>query len=107
VFGAHLTNFGAANGFTQRHLDYYRARVEGGAGLLVTEALTVHALDWPYEHVPFGHTDAIVPSLRAVAETVRGAGQSIGRPLVGARSGAVVLAQLSHTGGQCSGRLSS
>ncbi len=94
VFGAHLTNFGAGNRFTPRHLDYYRARVEGGAGLLVTEALTVHALDWPYEHVPFGHTDAIVPSLQAVAEAVRGAGQ-----------GTVVLAQLNHTGGQCSGRL--
>ncbi len=94
VFGAHLTNFGVGNGFTQRHLDYYRARADGGAALLVTEALTVHALDWPYEHVPFGHTDAIVESLRSVAETVHSAG-----------AGTVLLAQLNHTGGQCAGRL--
>jgi 2,4-dienoyl-CoA reductase-like NADH-dependent reductase (Old Yellow Enzyme family) len=94
VFGAHLTNFGVGNVFTERHLAYYGARAAGGAGLLVTEALTVHPLDWPYEHIPFGHTDAIVPSLRAVAETVRAAG-----------TGTVVVAQLNHTGGQTSGRL--
>jgi 2,4-dienoyl-CoA reductase-like NADH-dependent reductase (Old Yellow Enzyme family) len=94
VFGAHLTNYGRGNRFGERHRAYYRARAEGGAGLIVTEALTVHPLDWPYEHVPFGHGDEIVPSLQALAEAVRAAAPA-----------AVLLAQLNHTGGQCSGRL--
>lgn len=94
VFGAHLTNFGQGNVFTGRHRAYYAARAAGGTGLLVTEALTVHPLDWPYEHVPFGHTDAIVPSLEALAETVRAANPDTR-----------LLAQLNHTGGQTSGKL--
>lgn len=94
VFGAHVTNFGKGNTFGPRHLAYYEARAAGGCGLLVTEALTVHPLDWPYEHVPFGHTDAIVPALAAVAERVRRAGP-----------GCVVLAQLNHWGGQSNGKL--
>jgi 2,4-dienoyl-CoA reductase-like NADH-dependent reductase (Old Yellow Enzyme family) len=93
-FGAHLTNFGRGNRFTARHVAYYAERAAGGVGLLVTEALTVHPLDWPYEHAPFGHGDAIVPSLRRVVEAVRAANPA-----------SVVLAQLNHTGGQCSGRL--
>ncbi len=94
VFGAHVTNFGVGNTFTERHLAYYRARAAGGCGLLVTEPLTVHALDWPYEHVPFGHTEAIVPALARLAETVRSAGP-----------GCLLLAQLNHWGGQSDGKL--
>ncbi len=94
VFGAHLTNFGRGNRYTERHLAYYRERAAGGAGLVVAEALTVHELDWPYEHVPFGHTDAILPSLEALGAAIRGANPETR-----------VLVQLNHTGGQCSGRL--
>ncbi len=94
VFGAHLTNFGQGNVFSGRHRAYYRARAEGGAGMIVTEALTVHPLDWPYEHVPFGHTDAIMPSLIELREAVRGGG-----------TGSLLLAQLNHTGGQSNGKL--
>jgi 2,4-dienoyl-CoA reductase-like NADH-dependent reductase (Old Yellow Enzyme family) len=95
VFGAHVTNFGVGNVFTPRHRAYYRERAVGGAGLIVTEGLTVHALDWPYEHIPFGHCDEIVPSLHALAEEVRLASGGATR----------LVAQLSHTGGQTHGRL--
>ncbi|HKI98322.1 MAG TPA: FAD-dependent oxidoreductase [bacterium] len=94
VFGAHLTNFGVDNTFGARHRAYYAARAAGGCGLLVTEALTVHPLDWPYEHVPFGHRDAIVPALAELAGTVRQTGPDC-----------VLLAQLNHWGGQSSGKL--
>jgi 2,4-dienoyl-CoA reductase-like NADH-dependent reductase (Old Yellow Enzyme family) len=96
VFGAHLTNFGKGQSFSERHRAYYRARAAGGAGMIVTEALTVHPLDYPYEHVPFGHREEIVPSLAGLAKTLREA-RPEGPPLV--------LAQLNHTGGQCDGRL--
>jgi 2,4-dienoyl-CoA reductase-like NADH-dependent reductase (Old Yellow Enzyme family) len=106
VFGAHLTNFGVGNRFGARHRAYYAARAAGGCALLVTEALTVHPLDWPYEHVPFGHTDAIVDSLAALAEAVREAGRTAARA-AGQESGhgPVLLAQLNHWGGQSSGKL--
>ena len=102
VFGAHPTNFGKGNRFTRQHLAYYRARSQGGAGMIVTEALTVHPLDWPYEHIPFGHGDAIVSSLEEVAETVRGAKSSTES---GPGSGTVLIAQLNHWGGQGNGKL--
>jgi 2,4-dienoyl-CoA reductase-like NADH-dependent reductase (Old Yellow Enzyme family) len=96
VFGSHVTNFGRGNLFTPRHAAYYGARAAGGAGLIITEALTVHPLDWPYEHVPFGHREEIVPSLRALAAALRAA----------APGGAVrIVAQLNHSGGQTHGRL--
>jgi len=95
IFGAHVTNFGLGNVFTSRHRAYYRERAAGGAGLIVTEAITVHPLDWPYEHIPFGHRDEIVPSLRELAEDVRRASAGATR----------VVAQLNHTGGQTHGRL--
>ena len=96
VFGAHLTNFGVGQVMGERHLAYYRARAAGGAGMIVTEALTVHPQDYPYEHVPFGHREAIVPSLARLAEALREAGGAT-PPLL--------LAQLNHTGGQCPGRM--
>ncbi len=96
VFGAHLTNFGKDHGYSARHRAYYRARAAGGAGLIVAEALTVHPLDYPYEHVPFGHTEAIVPSLQRLAEELREASP---------HAALAVIAQLNHTGGQTSGRM--
>ncbi|MCH8843965.1 MAG: FAD-dependent oxidoreductase [SAR324 cluster bacterium] len=94
VFGAHLTNFGGGNLFGSRHLAYYGERAAGGAGMIVTEALTVHPLDYPYEHVPFGHQEQIVPSLQRLGTALRDSNPHI-----------VLLCQLSHTGGQTSGRL--
>ncbi|HUJ74631.1 MAG TPA: mycofactocin system FadH/OYE family oxidoreductase, partial [bacterium] len=94
VFGAHLTNFGQNNVFSPRHAAYYRERAAGGAGLIVTEALTVHPLDWAYERVPFGFRDEIIPSLQGLADAVRQAGPRC-----------LLLAQLNHTGGQSAGRL--
>ncbi|MFI5400936.1 MAG: FAD-dependent oxidoreductase [SAR324 cluster bacterium] len=85
---------GRCNCFSERHYAYYRERAAGGAGLIVTEALTVHPLDWPYEHVPFGHADAILPSLTELRDAVRAANPAT-----------LLVAQLNHTGGQCSGRL--
>ena len=62
--------------------------------MIVTEALTVHPLDVPYEHVPFGHRDEIIPPLAQLADLLR---EGETPPLV--------LAQLNHTGGQTAGRI--
>ena len=92
VFGAHPTNFGKGNVFGERHRAYYQARARGGVGMIVTEALTVHPLDLPYEHAPRGDRSEIVASLETLVECMRG-------------SGALLLAQLNHSGGQNSGKL--
>ena len=54
MFGPHETNLGQPGGraFSPRHVAYYETRAAGGAGLIVTEAASVHASDWPYERAP-------------------------------------------------------
>jgi len=85
VFGPHETNLGDGRAFSARHVAYYRARAEGGAGMVVTEEASVHPTDWPYERCP----DAAVagPGWAAIAAACR-------------PTGALVLAALGHSGGQ-------
>ncbi|MGF1470097.1 MAG: FAD-dependent oxidoreductase [Sandaracinaceae bacterium] len=88
VFGAHRTNFGThRRRFGARHAAYYGARAAGGAGLVVLEPVTVHASDWPYEYAPVGHDGSAIEGYEQVAAAVR-------------PHGALVLAQLTHTGQQ-------
>lgn len=85
VFSAHLTNFAVDGHATAQHAAYYGARAAGGAGLIITEELSVHQDDRPYEklvHHPGG--------LAAIADAVHA-------------HGVPVLAQLNHSGGQSSG----
>ncbi|MBL8258365.1 MAG: FAD-dependent oxidoreductase [Candidatus Competibacteraceae bacterium] len=87
VFAAHQTNFAVHNRLTERHAAYYAARAAGGSGLIVLEASAVHPSDWPYEYAVFGHDPAVVEGYRLAAEAIH-------------RHGALVLAQLSHSGMQ-------
>lgn len=89
VLGAQLSNYGRGNRYTPRHCAYYAERAAGGVGLIITEALTVHPLDWPYEHAPFGHTDAILDSLHTLRTRIHKANPHTR-----------LLAQLNHTGAQ-------
>lgn len=52
LFGPHPTNLGAGRSLSDRHLAYYRRRAEGGCGAVITEEMTVHPSDWPYERAP-------------------------------------------------------
>ncbi len=92
VFAAHLTNFGFDNVFTERHAAYYAERARGGAGLIVTEEMSVHPSDWPLPRTIFGFKESVVPGLRQVREAVRAANPQT-----------LMLAQLNHTGGQGTG----
>lgn len=85
VFSAHLTNFAVDGRATAQHAAYYGARAAGGAGLVITEELSVHPDDRPYEklvHRPEG--------LSAIADAVH-------------VHEVPLLAQLNHSGGQSSG----
>ena len=94
VFGAHVTNLGKGNRFGDAHGAYYLARAEGGAGLMVLEGATVHPLDQPYEHIPFAHSAAMLPPLRALLRRLKQAAPAMG-----------CLASLTHAGGQSSGKI--
>jgi 2,4-dienoyl-CoA reductase (NADPH2) len=88
MFGPHETNLaqasvGGGRGFSPRHVAYYERRAAGGAGLIVTEAASVHPSDWPYERAPLAA--AAADGWRQIAVACQ-------------PHGALVLAGLGHTG---------
>lgn len=85
VFGPHETNLAYRRAISRRHLAYYTRRARGGVALLVTENASVHDVDWPYERAPLA-SDCTV-GWQAVGEACHA-------------EGTVVLAGLSHAGGQ-------
>ena len=85
VFGPHVTNLGRGRELSERHVAYYRARAEGGAGVIVIETASVHRSDWPYERAPLASECGA--GWRAIGDA--------GRP-----AGSLVLAGLGHRGGQ-------
>ena len=87
VFPAHLTNYAAGGGFTERHAAYYAARAAGGPGLVVTEECATDPPDRPYEKLVHGYDPAVLPGMRRIADAVHA-------------HGVPVFAQVNHNGGQ-------
>ncbi|SDF86267.1 oxidoreductase [Klenkia brasiliensis] len=87
VFCAHLTNQARDRLPSPAHTAYYAARAAGGAALVITEEQAVDPADQPYEGVVDGTDPAVVDRYREIAAAVHG-------------SGALVVAQLNHNGGQ-------
>jgi mycofactocin system FadH/OYE family oxidoreductase 1 len=85
LFGPHETNLGSGRALSPRHVAYYARRAAGGAGVVVVEAASVHPSDHPYERAPLAADCA--PGWAAVGDACR-------------PHGTVVLAGLTHTGGQ-------
>lgn len=66
------TNFAGTDGrVTQRMLAYYAARAAGGPGLLVAEAASVHPSGRVIERHFMNHDSSAVPSLCALAQTIK------------------------------------
>ena len=86
MFGPIVTNLGTdERTFSAKHVEFYRARAAGGAGIVVTEDASVHPSDWPYERAPLASMAG--PGWRAIADAVHA-------------EGALVIASLNHAGGQ-------
>lgn len=83
LFGPHETNLCVGRAISSAHVDYYAARARGGAGVIVTEAASVHPGDWPYERAPLASECA--GGWRAIADACQ-------------PHGTLVLAGLGHTG---------
>ncbi len=87
IFGSHITNFGRKNVLSERHAQYYAARAEGGAGIIVLEEHIVHPSDWPYQYALQGYLPETVQAIAAVTERIHA-------------HGTLALVQLNHNGQQ-------
>lgn len=85
VFGPHETNLGRGRALSTAHVEHYRRRAAGGAGVIVVETASVHPDDWPYERAPLAAECG--PGWAATALACR-------------PHSSLVLAGLGHTGGQ-------
>lgn len=70
---------------TTRHVEYYRRRAVGGAGLVIVEPLYVDPMGREHPRQLGAHVDEVVPGLRAVAEAIQ-------------CSGSLAFAHLNHAG---------
>ncbi|HKF37379.1 MAG TPA: NAD(P)/FAD-dependent oxidoreductase, partial [Ktedonobacteraceae bacterium] len=87
VFGSHTTNLARHNLLSPLHADYYAARAEGGAGIIVLEEHIVHASDMPYESAVLGYLPGTTQAVTAVTGRIHA-------------HGALSLVQLNHNGQQ-------
>ncbi len=87
IFGSHTTNFARNNLLSQQHADYYAARAEGGAGIVVLEEHIVHSSDMPYERAVLGYLPGTSQALATVVARIHAADS-------------LALVQLNHNGQQ-------
>ena len=89
IFGSHTTNFARNNLLSQQHADYYAARAEGGAGIIVLEEHVVHSSDVPYERAVLGYLPGTSQALAMVVGRIHA-------------HNSLALVQLNHNGQQSS-----
>ena len=66
----HQTLLAKAGLITDAFIAYHAARARGGAGLIVTEAVSVHESAYFNQSVPSGYLDAVLPGYRKLADAV-------------------------------------
>lgn len=98
IFGSHTTNYARHNLLSERHADYYAARAEGGAGIIVLEEHIVHPSDLPYANALLGYLPETATAIATVTERIRHH-QSLHRPAPLPHD-CLVLVQLNHNGQQ-------
>jgi mycofactocin system FadH/OYE family oxidoreductase 2 len=92
-FSAHLTNLAERNLPSERQAYYLAERAKGGAGLIITEELSVHPTDRAYEKLIHAYKPEVVPGYRRICRAVH-------------EYETKIFAQLNHNGGQGDGSYS-
>ncbi|MBI5069922.1 MAG: mycofactocin system FadH/OYE family oxidoreductase 2 [Deltaproteobacteria bacterium] len=92
-FQPHLTNFAVDTLPSEKHVHYWGERAKGGAGLIVTEEMSVHPTDRAYEKLIEVFRPEVIPGFRRITDRVH-------------EFGARTFAQINHNGQQCDGTLS-
>lgn len=87
IFGSHTTNYAQHNLLSDLHADYYTARAEGGAGIIVLEEHIVHSSDLPYEYALMGYLPETPTAIAKVSEHIH-------------QYGSLAIVQLNHNGQQ-------
>jgi mycofactocin system FadH/OYE family oxidoreductase 2 len=89
-FQPHLTNFAVGNLPSERQMYYWGERAKGGAGLIITEELSVHPTDMSYEKLIDVYHAEVIPGFKKITDYVH-------------QFDAKIFAQLNHNGQQGDG----
>lgn len=92
-FQPHLTNLAVKNLPSEEQMYYWGERAKGGAGLIITEELTVHPTDMAYEKLIDVYHAEVIPGFRKITDYVH-------------QFDSKIFAQLNHNGQQGDGSLS-
>ncbi|ABQ27713.1 mycofactocin system FadH/OYE family oxidoreductase 2 [Geotalea uraniireducens] len=92
-FQPHLTNLAIGNLPSERQMYYWGERAKGGAGLIITEELTVHPTDMAYEKLIDVYHAEVIPGFKKITDYVH-------------QYDAKIFAQLNHNGQQGDGSIS-
>jgi mycofactocin system FadH/OYE family oxidoreductase 2 len=92
-FQPHLTNFAVNQLPSERQMYYWGERAKGGAGLIITEEMSVHPTDMAYEKLIDVYHPEVIPGFRKITDYVH-------------QYDSKIFAQLNHNGQQCDGAIS-
>ncbi len=92
-FQPHLTNFAVDCLPSERHMYYWGERAKGGAGLIITEEMSVHPTDRAYEKLIDVYHSEVLPGFKKITDYVH-------------QYDAKIFAQVNHNGQQCDGMIS-
>jgi len=92
-FQPHLTNLAVGNLPSERQMYYWGERAKGGAGLIITEELTVHPTDMSYEKLIDVYHPEVIPGFKKITDYVH-------------QYDSKIFAQLNHNGQQGDGSIS-
>ncbi|MDO9309732.1 MAG: mycofactocin system FadH/OYE family oxidoreductase 2 [Deltaproteobacteria bacterium] len=92
-FQPHLTNLAIGNLPSERQMHYWGERAKGGAGLIITEELTVHPTDMSYEKLIDVYHAEVIPGFKKITDYVH-------------QYDSKIFAQLNHNGQQGDGSIS-
>jgi mycofactocin system FadH/OYE family oxidoreductase 2 len=92
-FQPHLTNLAVGNLPSERQMYYWGERAKGGAGLIITEELTVHPTDMAYEKLIDVYHKEVIPGFKKITDYAH-------------QFDAKIFAQLNHNGQQGDGSIS-
>ena len=93
TFQPHLTNLAVGNLPSERQMYYWGERAKGGAGLIITEELTVHPTDMAYEKLIDVYHAEVIPGFKKITDYVH-------------QYDSKIFAQLNHNGQQGDGSIS-
>jgi mycofactocin system FadH/OYE family oxidoreductase 2 len=92
-FQPHLTNLAIGNLPSERQMYYWGERAKGGAGLIITEEMSVHPTDMSYEKLIDVYHPEVIPGFKKITDYVH-------------QFDSKIFAQLNHNGQQGDGSIS-